>query len=161
MKVRTLLIAAVLTLGLNACASTREAYKAADSPDEYAYVLREHYASLVHEAADLKEKPTTPREAVEIMQQAELAARPAADKLRPLRDAFLAGRDAKTQAELQQAINDAVLVIADLVRAVRKAQGEPTTQWRERQLLEHADRLRLRALLQIDPNERDALEAAR
>jgi hypothetical protein len=156
-----LLIAAVLVLGLCACQHTQEAYKAADSPDEYAYVLREHYASLVHQAADLKEKPTTPREAVEVMQQAELAARPVVDTLRPLRDAYIAGKTAETEAQLQAAINSAVLLIADLVRAVRKASGEPTTDLRELQLLERADRVKLRALLDVDHSEELALEGAR
>jgi ABC-type oligopeptide transport system substrate-binding subunit len=128
MKFRTLLAGVLLAVGLSACTHTREAYKTADTPDEYAYVLAEHYASLLNQAADLKEKSTTPREAVEAMQKAELAARPVVDKLRPLRTAYLTAKNAQTQAELQAAINEAVLLIADLVRSVRAAAGDPNPQ---------------------------------
>lgn len=141
MKVRTLMIAAVLCIGLSACMSTREAYKAADTPDEYAYVLAEHYASLVKEAADLKEKPSTPAEAVSLMQRAELTARPVVNTLRPLRDAYLSAKTPQSEAALQEAINKAVLVIAEMVRTVRGAAGQPSTRLEDWRILQWADQL--------------------
>ncbi len=141
MKVRSLLMMSVLCIGLSACAATREAYREADSPDEYAYVLAEHYASLVKEAAELKEKPTTPAEAVSLMQRAELTARPVVLALRPLRDAYLAAKTPASEAELQEAINRAVLVIAELVRTVRGAAGQPSTRLHDQTLLQWADEL--------------------
>lgn len=105
------------------CTHTREAYASAHSLDEYAYVLAEHYSSLVKQAADLKEKPTTPRSAVQAMRQADDVARPAIAKLKVLRDTFVQVRDAQTEADLQNAVDDAVKVIAELVRAVRDAEG--------------------------------------
>jgi len=112
------------SLVLAGCVGTRQAYRGASTPDEYAYVLAEHYAALVKEAANLKERPSTPRPAVEAMQKAELAARPVVLQLKPLRDAYLEARSAETEAELQVAIDRAVLAIADLVRALRAARGE-------------------------------------
>lgn len=128
-----LAIAVPAVATLSGCVGTRAAYQAAESPDEYAYVITEHYASLVKEAADLKERPTTPREAVEAMQRAELAARPlvlGGDRppspgLRDLAETYSAVRDAKSEQDLQLATDRAVLRIADLVRAVKAARGEP------------------------------------
>lgn len=135
--VRPLMLAFLLGLAVpmvamvSGCAGTRAAYQEAQSPDEYAFVITEHYAALVKEAADLKERPTTPREAVEAMQRAELAARPlilGGDRppspgLRDLAETYSAVRDAKSEQDLQLAIDRAVLKIADLVRAVKAARG--------------------------------------
>lgn len=129
-------LTALLVLACSAiagCAGTKAAYQEAQSLDEYAYVLTEHYASLVKEAANLKEKPTTPDEAIAAMQRADTAAHlvvvgdqnatPAAPGLAELAAAYQNVRDAQTELELQSAINAAVLKIADLVRAVKTARG--------------------------------------
>lgn len=126
---------------LSGCTGTRAAYKEAQSPDEYAYVLAEHYASLVREAADLKARPTTPADVVRAMQTADTAAAPLVDALRPLRGAYLATQSAASEAELQEAINRAVLAIADLVRSVKAARGTGSTSLLERRILFDAERL--------------------
>lgn len=123
-----LAVAALVAIMLPGCAGTQTAYRAAETPDEYAYMLAEHYAALVRQAADLRERSTTPPEAIEAMRRAELAARPLVAPLRPLRDACLAARTAETELELQRAIDAAVLAIADLVRQVQAAQPRATTQ---------------------------------
>lgn len=128
---------APIVVTMSGCGHTRAAYQAAQSPEEYAFVLLEHYTSLVKQAADLKERPTTPKVAIEKMQQAELAARPFIAKLRPLRDAYVAAATAENEIELQSAINEAVMVIADLIRAVQEAGGNATSRTDER-ILEHA-----------------------
>lgn len=118
------LVAPVLALTMSGCASTREAYGSADTVDEYAYVAAEHYAALVHEARLLKEKSTTPAAAVVAMQAAAAKAQPAVLKLRALRDAYTQMRSAQNEQDLQKAVDEAVLLIADLVREVNKARGE-------------------------------------
>lgn len=110
-------------LALAACAGTKAAYQAAETPDEYAFVLAAHYASLVEQAAALRERPTTPPEAVAAMQRADTAAAPVVDRLRPLADAYKAVQSAENQAALQKAIDESVRLIADLIRAVRSAGG--------------------------------------
>lgn len=126
------LLAGVLLLcvlaPLAGCQHTKAAYKAADDPGEYAYVLTEHYASLVHEAAELRNKPSTPTAAINAMQKADNAAFPVIERLRSLRGAYVQVRDAKTEAELQAATDEAVRVLADLIRAVAEARGRPLTQ---------------------------------
>lgn len=130
-------LAAVLVLACSAivagCAGTKAAYQEAQSLDEYAYVITEHYASLVREAADLKEKPTTPRTAVSAMQEADKAAHlvvvgnpsgsPPTPGLAELAATYQRVRDAQTEAELQEAVNAAILRVADLVRAIKAARG--------------------------------------
>lgn len=134
-----LLVSATLLAG---CQHTREAYQAADTPDEYAFVMAEHYSSLLKEAADLKEKPSTPRAAVAAMQDIERKATPAVKKLKELRDAYLAVRTAQTEEDLQEAIDKAVLLVADMVRAVRAARSPDSARnWdiEERRILAHAN----------------------
>jgi hypothetical protein len=125
---------ALLMLSLCACSSlallpacagsgTRAAYSEAKTVSEQAYVLAEQYAALVEQAANLKEKPTTPTSAIARMQKADQAAKPVVLKLKTVRDAYVAAKSAQTEAELQVAINNAVLVVADLVRAVQSARG--------------------------------------
>lgn len=119
-------LAAVSVLS-GGCQHTREAYALAESPDEYAYVMAEHYSDLVKQAADLKEQSSTPSAAVAWMQRAEVKTTPAVRKMRELRDAYVQVKDASTERELQEAIDRAVLLIADMIRAVQSARGQPTS----------------------------------
>lgn len=147
-----LLLAAVATLAAG-CAGTKAAYSEAQSLDEYAFVLTEHYSALVREAADLKEKPTTPAAAVKAMQDADTAAHlvvvgsAQSPGLAELAQKFAAVKSASSEAELQAAVDAAVLRIADLVRAVKAARAKPSADLRrellEQRILAHADRLRL------------------
>lgn len=118
----TLLAAALLAL--SGCAGTKEAYSVAEGVDEQAYVAAEHYASLLREANVLKGKATTPGEAITAMQEAAQKAQPVVMKVRQLRDLYVQAKTAETEQQLQAAVNEAILLIADLVRAVNKARGE-------------------------------------
>lgn len=110
---------------LIACTGTRLAYKEAQGLDEQAYVAVEHYASLVREANQLANRPGTHREAIAAMQKADRAALPVVTQVRQLRDAYAAVKNADNEAALQEAVNNAILLIADMVRAVKDARGEP------------------------------------
>lgn len=112
-----------VVVSVTACSGVSAAYKAAENPGELAYVLLEHYAALVKAAADLAEKPTTPASAIQAMQRADATAKPVVLKLRPLREAYIATKSATSEADLQLATNQAVLAIADLVRAINIARG--------------------------------------
>lgn len=114
---------AAVTL-LQGCTGTRAAYKEASGVDEQAYVAVEQYSALVKEAANLATLSTTPPAAVEAMKAADRAAQPVVKKVRELRDQYLAVKNADNEAELQKAVNDAILLIADMVRAVKHARGE-------------------------------------
>lgn len=119
-----LLLLSSLVLVLGGCAGLRSAWQAADTADEQAYVLAEQYASLVKEAADLAQKPTTPRMAITAMQEADRKAKPVVLNMKRLRDAYVAIDSAENEEALQKAVNDAVLLINDMVRAVKVARGE-------------------------------------
>lgn len=121
------LVAAALLSGLFAvsgCSSTKAAYAAADTLEERAYVATEHYASVVKQAADLKQKGILTGSALARVQEIELTARPLVLKLEPLVKSFKAAQTAETEVALQSALDDVVLVIADLVRAVKAIGGE-------------------------------------
>lgn len=110
---------------LSACtgSGTRAAYTEAKGLDEQAYVLTEHYASLLEQAVVLKAKPSTPAIAVAKLQEADRIAKPLVLRLKPLSDTYKAVKNAQTEAELQLAVNQAVLAIADFVRAVQSAKA--------------------------------------
>lgn len=120
-----LAIGAVGLVALPGCTSTREAYHEATSPNEYAYVVAEHYASIVHEAANLAENPATDPKVVAAMQKADAAVLPAIRRMNAAALAFAEIEDAKTEAELQLAIDNAVRLLADLLRIVQNAKAAP------------------------------------
>ncbi len=117
----------VLTgLALGACTSTKAAYKEAQSPDEYAYVVAEHYSVLVNEAADFAALATTPESVKAALKAADARAKPLVLKLRGLAATYVAAKTADNQEALQTALNAAVLAVADFIRTLRAAQGSPT-----------------------------------
>lgn len=127
-----LAISTALALGVGAmsgCANTKAAYKEASGITETAYVVAEHYAALVNQAANLAQLPTTAPEAKEAMKAADNAVRPlilgdparGLPSLQTLVDRYDRVRTAQTQTELQNAINAAVLELANLINAVKQA----------------------------------------
>ncbi len=121
------LVAAALLVGVFAatgCTNTKAAYDAADTLEERAFVATEHYSAVVRQAADLKERGVLRGSALARVQEVELAARPLVLKLEPLVKAFKTAKSAESEVALQSALDDVVLVIADLVRAVKAIGGE-------------------------------------
>jgi hypothetical protein len=114
---------------LPGCAGTSAAYKAAQGLPDTAYVVAEHYAAVVKEAADLAAIPTTSPEVKEAMKAAAEATAPyvlgdpatGKPSLRQLAENYSAVKDAKTEAELQTALNSAVTQLARLINAVKAA----------------------------------------
>lgn len=121
---------------MQGCVATREAYSVArESKDlgNMAYVVTEHYAAVLKEAADLRQTPGTPQRAIDAMRAADLAVRPfiVGDPAREIpglddlaRD-YQAIRSAKTEADLQAAINNAVRELTNFSKAVKAARGTP------------------------------------
>lgn len=116
------------------CVSTQAAYKAAplhgEAVSDTAYVIAEHYAAVLKEAANLRESAGVPAPLIVAMQKADAAAKPliigepSGVGLRQLAEKYTALHDAKTEAELQAAVNNAVRALADLMRAVDAAKGK-------------------------------------
>lgn len=123
------LVAALAVATTSGCAGTRNAYKAADSIDEYAYVLTEHYASLVNQAANLAAMPTTTQAVKDALKRADSAAHlvvvgdaravPRVAGLAELAANYKQIRTADNQLALQKAVDSAVIKVADLVRALK------------------------------------------
>lgn len=125
MRTCVLAAAALAMLGTAAmssgCSSTKAAYEAADTLDERAYVATEHYAAVVKQAADLKDKGVLTGSALAQVRELEQVATPVVLKLGPLVKNYQAAQSAETEVALQRALDDAVLAIADLVRVVKAA----------------------------------------
>lgn len=129
-------LALVLALGavatvttLHGCANTAAAYKAADNLADTALVVSEHYAAVLHEAANLAQLPTTPAEVKDALKAADRAVKPfivgdpatGTPGLNTLAARYQEVRSAATEAELQRAIDNAVRELAKLINAVKAA----------------------------------------
>lgn len=116
---------------LQGCAGTQAAYRAASDLPDTAYVVTEHYAAVLKEAADLAALPGTPANVVAALQKADQAVKPliigdpatGLPGLRQLTETYQAVRDAKTEADLQIAINAAVRELSNFIKAVKAARG--------------------------------------
>ena len=120
------LVAAALAVGMFAasgCAGTKAAYNAADTLEERAYVVTEHYAAVVHQAADLKDKGVLKGAALAKAREAETVAQPVVLSLGDLVKKYNAAKSAETEVALQSALDEAVRALADLVRIVKAAAG--------------------------------------
>jgi hypothetical protein len=111
---------ALIVLALVAgCAGTKAAYREASAPPEVAFVVMEQYAATLKEAADLA--PALPPQAQLRLKEADRIAKPFVLNLRLAASKYEAVQNAETEAELQNAINEAVFLIADFIRAVQEA----------------------------------------
>lgn len=115
----------VIAAQLSGCVGTKAAYKAAEGVEQQAYVALEHYDALLKEGVKLKENPNVPREVVTSIQSADAKLFPVIQRVKAARDLYVAARTAPNEAELQRVVNDAVLLLADLIDAIKKARGAP------------------------------------
>lgn len=122
---RRLFATVFLSLTLIGCAGTRAAYKEAESPSEYAFVITSHYASLVNEAADLKESGSLVGSELAAVQAADKVAFPLVLKLEGLAKNFEAAQTAENREALQAAVNEAIAAVAGFIRALRAGQPAP------------------------------------
>ena len=123
LAVAAIALSSVATTG---CASTREAYSVADTLDERAYVATEHFAAVVKQAADLRERGVLSGSALADVRALEQKAKPAVLRLGSLAKNWQAAQTAESEVALQRALDDVVIAIADLVRAVKAAVGGGT-----------------------------------
>lgn len=113
----------VLAAGLNGCANTVAALKAADSPSDFALVFLEGYDGALASANTMKEAGTLAGSDLERVRAAELKAWPLVQKVDPLRVAYEKTHSAEDAAALQLAIDNAIREAADFVRIVRELRG--------------------------------------
>jgi hypothetical protein len=110
-----------IAIALVGCAGTRQAYDAADSIDEQAFVTAELYAAWRDEARELIDAGgLTPGEAQQLRAM-DGRVTPAVLELAPLAQAVRAARTAANEAALQQALADASVAIAEFINAVKEA----------------------------------------
>lgn len=123
---RTISLLAIVALAVGAlsatgCAGTKAAYDAADTLDERAYVVTEHYSAIVKQAADLKDLGVLKGNALAQARELETVAQPVVLSLADLVAKYNAAKNAETEVALQRALDEAVLAVASLVRVVKSA----------------------------------------
>jgi len=106
-------------IGLSGCQGTRDAYRAADTLGAYAYVVGEHYAAVLKEAADISEHPGTPESVREKLRAADNKARPLVLALRPLVDAYELTKSAESEVQLQVALDRAVVALHQFIEVLK------------------------------------------
>jgi len=125
-------ITLILAGALAGCVSTKAAYNEAENLRETAYVLTEHYAAVIHEAADLGAQPSTPetvRQALKASANATAKfvkgdenAVPPVPSLLDLVNNYEALGSAASREELQAAIRNAVHAMDGFIKELRLAQ---------------------------------------
>lgn len=124
-----------IVLSLFACMGTREAYRAADDIEDYAYVLTEHYSAILHEAAMAKQSGRLTGDLLSKVQEKDKELNPIVLALKNVAESYISAlaayeksRDAKdavavqvTRDTLQAEINNIVPLLADLLRLVKQA----------------------------------------
>lgn len=121
-RIRFAIVLAVLAtafMSLTGCVGTRAAYEAADTLDDKAYVVTEHYAAVVHEAADLRDQGVLKGPALAAVQQADNRAAPLVLQLRAALERWTAVKNAQTEGDLQRAVDEAVVALSALLDAVK------------------------------------------
>lgn len=112
----------VLVLGLSGCTGTRSAYQSAETLDAYAYVVGEHYAAVLHEAANISENPQVSEGIKARLREADNEVRPLVLALRPLAESYAATRSAEDEVELQQALNEAIVALHNFIQLVKRSE---------------------------------------
>lgn len=112
---------AVGVFGATGCAGTKAAYNAADTLEDRAYVVTEHYSAVVKQAADLKDLGVLKGNALAQAREIETVAQPVVLSLGDLVAKYNAAKSAETEVALQSALDDAVRALAGLVRVVKAA----------------------------------------
>ncbi len=105
------------------CTGTRTAYSSAETIDEYAFVITEHYAALVNQAANLAQSPSTTPTTRQTLRDAEaevnaaIVGTPEAPGLVPLAREYKAAEG--DPSKLQAAIDRAIVRLAEFVRTIK------------------------------------------
>ena len=103
------------------CTGTRAAYSAATTLEQRAYVVTEHFSAVVKQAADLKDAGVLKGQALSQAREIESVAQPIVLSLGDLVAKYKAAMSAESEVALEMALDDAVMVLADLVRVVKTA----------------------------------------
>lgn len=115
----TAFLVVLLSVALTACAGTRAAYDAADTIDETAYVVSEHYAAVLTQANNLADAGA-PSSFVEEAQDIEREATPKVLALREASEAYTAVRSADNEQALAEALAEAVPLVSQFVTLLRE-----------------------------------------
>ena len=112
------------SLGLMGCQGVFGAYQAAEDLEDTAFVIAEHYDSLVQEGIDLRDNGVLVGENLNKAQAIELRVRPLILALNTAKETYEAVQSAENAEALQAAISKAAKELSDLINAL-KVGGDP------------------------------------
>lgn len=127
--VRSMMLAVLLAIGafalvgVAACANTKLALQAAETPSDYALIFLEGYDAALKSANAMKDSGTLTGANLERVRAAELKAWPLVQKVDPLRKAYERTQSAADAQALQLAIDAAIREAADFIRLVKELRG--------------------------------------
>lgn len=108
---------------LSGCDPLQRAMKAADDPPDYAFVLGNVYESYLDQAVAYKASPGARSEVVKKLQDLDNRLGPAVERLGQLSSTYRIAQDAKTEEELQAAVDEVVALLADYIFALREGKS--------------------------------------
>lgn len=108
---------------LSGCASTADAYQAANGLEQTAYVMNNHFLALIKEANALAESGTLSGTSLAKAQEIVKTARPLLAELSNIAQTYAAAQTAENEEALKQAIAAAAVQLSSLVNAIRAAGG--------------------------------------
>ena len=120
----SMLISAVfVAAGIGGCASTVDAYKAAEGLEETAFVMNQHYLALVREANALAEAGALSGSSLAKAQEVVRESRPVLNELSNMAKAYQAAATAENEQALTAAIAAAAVHLSNLVTIISAARG--------------------------------------
>ena len=119
MKPWKLIAVVAMSTLIVACAGTRSAYQAAETLEEQAYVVGEHYYALVREANELRRSGALSGSTLTRAQDLVQGSRSIIAELEDAARAYTNVRNAETQADLERALNEAAVAVSRLVDVIK------------------------------------------
>lgn len=117
LKFAALVLLAPLVLLLQACPGTTSAYRAADTLEETAFVVTEHYYSVLREANRLADEGA-PQEWIEEVAAKERELTPRIIQLRDYVQAYEDVRSAENEQQLSEALSESVVLVSEFIDLV-------------------------------------------
>lgn len=115
----------LLALGVTACANIQQAYKEAETVDQYAYVLIAQYDATLDETVKLIKDGAFDADELAEVKKAVALATPAIKNVDIARRAWNAAQNADNEAKLKEALAEAVKLVANIITLIHK-QGSAT-----------------------------------
>lgn len=114
------LIVFMMAAVVSACTGTRAAYRSAETLEETAKVMTEHFIAVATEVGDYRAANTLPAPVITRLTNALNSAEPAVRQLQPLSQAYSSVRSAENEQALGDALGEAAVALSSLIDILRE-----------------------------------------